>query len=95
MKICGRAPAHNLLAEGFEEVADFVSRQIELNKVGHIVHVGDAGEVRITRVDRRRATELPDSWRVGEYPYKGHRVEWIEDDLLIRQRELIAMRAAA
>ena len=88
MKLCGRAPTRNLLLDGFEEVADFMARQIKLNKIGHTVHVSESGAVRLTRVDRGRKSELPEAWKVGEYPYKGLRVEWIEDDLLERVREL-------
>lgn len=95
MKLSGRQPTRNLLLDGFEEVADFVARQIKNDRVGHSVHVSDTGSVRVTRGDRRRAVELPIEWKVGEYPYTGLRIEYIEADLLERELELRALAVAA
>lgn len=90
----GRKPSHNLLADGFEEVAGFVARQIRAGRVGYAVHVNDTGMVWLTKSNRQRVNELPESWKVGEYPYLGLRVEFIEEDLLDRQRALVAREAA-
>lgn len=89
MRICGPAPRHNLLLDGYEECADFVARQITRDQAGHLVHVAPDGGLRVTRKDRQRVNELPDAWMVGAYAYPA-RLEWIEDDLLQRQRELAA-----
>ena len=84
----GRRPSRNLLADGYEAVADFIASRIRQDKVAYAVHVNDAGMVWLTRKDRQRVNELPEAWKVGEYPYLGLRVEFIEDDLLDRQRAL-------
>lgn len=83
-------PSRNLKLDGFEECADFVARQIKTGKVGHFVHVSDTGTLRVTRYDRERKNPLPDAWLVGSYTYANLRTEFIEDDLLARQRELAA-----
>lgn len=90
MKLCGRKPSRNLLLDGYEEVADFIARRIKDERQAHHVHVANTGAVRITPTNGARASELPAEWLVGTYPYKGLRVEFIEDDLLLRQRELAA-----
>jgi hypothetical protein len=90
LAICGRPPVRNLRRDGWEEVADFIAARIRQDKVGYAVHVAPDGAVRLTRTDRQRHTELPDGWKVGEYAYSGLRVEFIEDDLIERTRELAA-----
>ncbi len=89
----GRRPSRNLLADGYEAVADSVATQIRRDRVAYAVHVNDAGMVWLTRKDRQRVNELPEAWKVGEYPYLGLRVEFIEDDLLDRQRALTKQAA--
>ncbi len=88
--VCGRVPTRNLLADGYEAVAEFVARQVQRDKAAYTVHVADSGTVRLTRTNRARMMELPVSDCIGTYPYKGLRVELIEDDLLERLRELRA-----
>lgn len=91
----GRQPSRNLLVHDYEEIADFIATRIRHDRVGYTVHVGDDGKVWITRCDRQRVNELPEAWKIGEYPYTGLRVEYIEDDLLAMARELKARKLAA
>lgn len=92
-RIGGRQPTMNLTLDGHVRCAEFIARQVRRDKVAFTVHVAPNGNMRLTRMDRARAVELPDSWLVGSYAYPP-RIEWIEDDLLVHARDLHARRIA-
>ena len=95
MRRAGRQPSKNLLVHDYEDVADFIATRIRHDRVGYAVHVGDDGKVWLTRSDRQRVVELPAAWKIGEYPYLDLRIEYIEDDLLERLRQLKSTAIAA
>ena len=84
----GKQPTRNVQTPGYEAVAEFIASRITRDKAGYAVHISDKGLVYLTRKDRQRANELPEQWKLGEYPYTGLRVEFIEEDLLDWQRSL-------
>ena len=81
----------NLLRDGYEAVADAVSRHIKAGRVDYSVHVKPTGSVMVARMSTRQRTDRPPSWFVGNYQFAGLRTEHIEDDLLLRERELRAL----
>lgn len=76
----------NLLRDGYEEVAEHVSRIIRKCRGSHAVVVRDTGAVcvytKYERLPEREAACL-----IGTYNRKA-RVNEIEDDLIVRLKEL-------
>ena len=83
----------NLLRDGYESVADSVSRHIKAGRTDYTVYVKPSGLVGVARMDTRQRTDRPPSWFVGNYQFAGLRTEYIADDMLLREIELRAMLA--
>lgn len=84
-----RTPSYNLIRDGHEECADYVSRVLQYQKGLVNLYVAADGAMRAIPDAPHNQRHRPDDERVGRYR-RGARVEHIEDDLLVRHREISA-----
>lgn len=87
-----RRPKHFLLRDDLTVCAEHVSsilRHRPQQSHLHSVYVAADGGIRVVRKDAYDANQRPESELLGVYD-KSARVEQIEDDLLVKKRELIA-----
>lgn len=76
----------NLHRDGYAACAAFVARRIRNSRRTTTVYVAKDGGLHLSSPAYPKT--LPRETWVGCYPYTGLREEFIEDDLLERQREL-------
>ena len=87
-----RCPRMNLWRDGFEEVAEIVSRKLKTNVTPMAVHVDPEGGVYTS--PERKLKHAPMLELVGTYNEEA-RIEHIEDDLLAWLREQSQQHAAS
>lgn len=85
-------PKHFLLRDDLTACAEHVSsivRHAPRQDHRYSLYVADDGGIRVVRHGDPRQNHRPEAERIGVYD-KTARVERIEDDLLVKKRELIA-----
>lgn len=85
-------PKHFLLRDDLEACAEHVSETIRhapRQDHRYSVYVASDGGIRVVRHGHPKQSHRPEAERLGVYD-KTARIECIENDLLIRKRELIA-----
>ena len=85
----------NLLRDGYEHCAAGVASHIMAGRSSYKVFVKPSGTVLIAETGPRcNVREKPPQWWVGNYTRDGLQTNHVEDDLLLRERELRALESA-